>query len=108
MNTEMQYRAMVARQAVEEGRPLVISRLALGNRTALDIVLLPLDGRVGYLPGTDDTYVYVSVPGSGGWAFRRGSFVHWSYVIEKLDLLGSDAKAVADFLNAAIGEAVTA
>lgn len=63
-------------------------QIDLGNFTQFTIGMFStLEGRI-----------FIGVEGHGAYTFAH--FVHWSYAVEKLKLLESDARNLSDFINA--------
>jgi hypothetical protein len=63
-----------------------------GNETRYDLAYVESEGII-YL-------TWLLFGGSGGktFAFSRGTFVHWAYLAEKMDLRESDAAGLLAFL----------
>lgn len=85
---ETLFAAMKAYQELEDAQDADIGRVSLGNGTGCDIVIVPV--------ARPDDQALVSIIGWNAYPFNfDGSFLHWSYVAEKLSPRENPCDAVA-------------
>lgn len=82
--------------------PLVIAEWDIPYLNWLDLANVTMFRVAGFKTGFPRAGLFVAIERVGAFFFQDNKWLHWEYVGEKLNLAESDARNMADWINAQI------